>query len=449
MNTSWNKEQQNLCERNRLGNECIEFFKNQPVFERIFRGFREKYKSYGSFSGTVTVRILSEQEREALEGFFQRNYHGQKNASISAVRFEKALKDSRFDIFEPKELLEMYFKEPMVSRKEREKEERQIWMQMLSEVENHCDGTPAKRWIETLKKREGSSYIYLVKRYRESGHSIQEVKRIVYLGINIINNFPYRKNNSEYLAVFAAMMTGNPHAFDDGTKDGQFFDLIVSWDVKERMDLKESSNGYFAFQKQRQCLAVGVLRDDVSNYVMLSGVRAGKKNGENHAGMEGFRKDGDPVQVSLSVLANWKWVDCPEKEIYIVENPSVFAVLCKKWRGQKACMCMNGQPRLSSVLMLDLLAKSGMKVYYAGDFDPEGILIAWKVKQYYKGTVVYWHMSVAEYKKSCSKEKISEMRMKMLEQINDLELSELLLALHEKRLAGYQENIIEVYLDVS
>ena len=37
-------------------------------------------------------------------------------------------------------------------------------------------------------------------------------------------------------------------------------------------------------------------------------------------------------------------------------------------------MCMNGQPRLSAVLMLDLLAASGIKVYYGGDFDPEGLL---------------------------------------------------------------------------
>lgn len=67
-------------------------------------------------------------------------------------------------------------------------------------------------------------------------------------------------------------------------------------------------------------------------------------------------------------------------------------------------MCMNGQPRLSSILMLDLLAKTGTKVYYAGDFDPEGLLIAQKVKQYYKGKFAYWHMSVDGYEKSKSKE---------------------------------------------
>ena len=52
---------------------------------------------------------------------------------------------------------------------------------------------------------------------------------MVSLGIKIINHFPYQKNVSEYLAVFAALMTGNPHAFDEGTKTGQFFDSLVSF----------------------------------------------------------------------------------------------------------------------------------------------------------------------------------------------------------------------------
>lgn len=49
-------------------------------------------------------------------------------------------------------------------------------------------------------------------------------------------------------------------------------------------------------------------------------------------------------------------------------------------------MCMNGQPRICSVLMLDLLAAAGVHLYYVGDFDPGCLLIAQKVKQYYKET---------------------------------------------------------------
>lgn len=445
MNRNWNEEQPNLLNRKKLENDCVQFFKEQDVFARILNGFREKYKSYGNFSGTVKVSILSESDRDALEGFLGRSYHGRKSASISAEKFEKALKDSRFDIFSAKEVLEMYFAEPMTGKREKQEEENKKWIQMLAEMKNSCIGTPAEPWIDTLEMSQSSSYSYLKRCYRESDFNIEEGKRIIRLGIDIINQFPYRTNSSEYLAVFAAMITGNPHAFDEGTREGQLLDILISWELEERKKLKEASNRYFTFEKQRKGLAVGLLRDDISNYVMLYGIRAKQKNGEFHAGMEGFFKEQNPVQIPLSVLAEWESVECLNNEIYIVENPSVFAMLCKKWHGQKTCMCMNGQPRLSSVLMLDLLGKSNVSIYYAGDFDPEGILIAWKVKQYYKGTVQYWHMSADEYVKSCSKEKISEKRMKMLDRIDDMELSDLLIKLRKKGLAGYQENIMQVY----
>ena len=106
-------------------------------------------------------------------------------------------------------------------------------------------------------------------------------------------------------------------------------------------------------------------------------------------------------------------------------------------------MCMNGQPRLSSVLMLDLFARAGTKVYYAGDFDPEGLLIAQKIKQYYKGDFSYWHMSIAEYEKSRSKEVISARRIKILAKINDSELAAVAEEISRAKVAGYQEKIWE------
>ena len=38
---------------------------------------------------------------------------------------------------------------------------------------------------------------------------------------------------------------------------------------------------------------------------------------------------------------------------------------------------------LYQMIQMDLFAKSGIRVYYAGDLDPEGILIAQKLSQYY------------------------------------------------------------------
>ena len=44
--------------------------------------------------------------------------------------------------------------------------------------------------------------------------------------------------------------------------------------------------------------------------------------------MEGFCEEKNMVQVPLNVIAEWESIECQDNEIYVVENPSVFAMLC-------------------------------------------------------------------------------------------------------------------------
>ncbi|MDE7210683.1 MAG: DUF2399 domain-containing protein, partial [Lachnospiraceae bacterium] len=298
-----------------------------------------------------------------------------------------------------------------------------------SDVAEKYSETPAKAWLAEVQE----------------GHfpaeNLSELRRLLELGAQIINNFPSHDGRTEYLAVFAARLTGNPHAFDAKAKDGVFLHQLVHWMLENQGILAGQTDLFPALLKKREYLAVGILLDDISNYAMLSGVRAKRKNGQPHAGMEGFFAEGDMLHVPLSVLVGWECAKCPDNEIYIMENPSVYALFAGRWKGEKAAMCMNGQPRLSSILMLDLLAKTDTKIFYAGDFDPEGLLIAQKLKQYYPGEFSFWHMSVAEYSRSVSKQEISAKRLKMLEKITDRALLCLADEIGRQKRAGYQENI--------
>ena len=89
--------------------ECLAYFRQDDIWEKIFKGFKNKYESYGCFSGNVKVTNLSNSDIEALEGFFGRNYHGRKSVSISADRFSNALKASKFHDITPDRLLELFF----------------------------------------------------------------------------------------------------------------------------------------------------------------------------------------------------------------------------------------------------------------------------------------------------------------------------------------------------
>ena len=92
-----------------LKKECIQYFKNNTIWKQLFVGFRNKYESYGRFSGKVIIKHLSLQDIEELEGFFGQNYHGKKSATVSAEKFEKALLKSKFAALKPLEILEAYF----------------------------------------------------------------------------------------------------------------------------------------------------------------------------------------------------------------------------------------------------------------------------------------------------------------------------------------------------
>ena len=482
----------------KLRAECLRYFRERPVFGKLLRGFREKYLSYGRFAGTVTLKNLKESEREDLEGFLLRNYHGKKSASVSAERFEKALSGSRFAGISGKDVLELYFREPVEGRKEQRQREDRLWTALLDRAKKEA-GSLAVRWIDEISEMQSSGFMpYLKRRDREAGGNLDEAERLLMLGVQILDALPVRKVSetiddcaasdraggieesgkkapdpsgrpARYLAVFAAEITGNPHAFDAGTKDGKYLEMLVEWYVRQtetEVDADgeyggkgESSGGrenrksgmdrgFPAFRKQRLFLKAGLLLDDVSNYALAAGIRAQSRRGKIHAGMDGFLEEGEPVQIPLSVIAGWNSASCPGNRMYIVENPSVYAVLCGKWDRKCGLMCMNGQPRFSSLLLLDLLAQSGTEVWYAGDIDPEGLLIAQRLKWYYQGEFHYWHMSADDYEMCMSAEEISQRRRKMLEKVEDPQLKETAEALRKSGKAGYQENMLRVYLEI-
>ena len=275
---------------------------------------------------------------------------------------------------------------------------------------------------------------------------LTEWERLLRLGAEMYNHLPYRQSEKLYLAVFAAMLTGNPHAFDNGTADGNFLYQIIQMDMESRSIKIEASEIFPAYKRQKSYLMAGIMLDDISNYAMLYQVQAVKKDGSIHQGMAGFAREQHIVQVPLAVISEWELLRCSQDEIYIVENPSVFAVLCgkeKEKNTRRAYMCMNGQPRLAGLMVLELLAKSGTKVYYAGDLDPEGILIAQKLSRYYKGEFHYWHMETEDYEKCKSEEVISPKRMKILERITDDRLKPVVERIKAYGTAGYQEMLME------
>ena len=204
--------------------ECIRYFRQSPVWNRVFTGFRGKYVSHGKFTGNVVLRGVSQEELETLEGFFGRSFHGQKSITISAEKFGKALRDSRFGGMEPDRLLELFFGERMIGRREeREAQERQR-REILEQAAVRYAATAAADWLPLLSEMLWGG------RTRD----ITEWVRQLFLAADIINALPYRQDRLLYLAVFATEVTGNPHAFDKGSMDGELLFKLVQMECQAR-----------------------------------------------------------------------------------------------------------------------------------------------------------------------------------------------------------------------
>ena len=50
----------------------------------------------------------------------------------------------------------------------------------------------------------------------------------------VYNALPYRKNQKIYLPVFAAEISGNPHAFDMGTTEGNILYQVILISLEQR-----------------------------------------------------------------------------------------------------------------------------------------------------------------------------------------------------------------------
>lgn len=469
-----------------LREACLAYFRSMPVFERLLSQFCEKYRSYGCFCGSARLNIRSEDEREALEGFFARSYHNQKTATISAQAFRRALEHTRFVELSPEEILEAFAGAPLSGKREEESRRKaciaRCWKAAIGQQEAYADCEASRQLLHELRavaeKEEPAissedvpsigaidntahtctSEEAVTALYRQlmSGRqelvenkllcALTEDLHILVRALEILNRLCVEKRY-QYLPVFAAVLFGDPHRLDPGTRDAHLLQLLLQWLEIQRGVEADEMNSIPSLRRQARYLSGGILLDDVSNYAMLCGVEAIGRDGLVHAGMAGFAADGAPVNVPLSVITGWAQLRCRDNTLWIVENPVVYAVLCERFGRTRSLMCMNGQPRLSAWLILRLLRAAGTRVYYAGDFDPEGLCIAEKVQQsLLPGQCVFWHMSEADYRSAQSRKPIEARRMKMLDHLQDSLLKTTAVLIRKQGVAGYQENILQMYL---
>ncbi len=421
-----------------LMEQCLEYFRNRPVYRKLFAKVRGKYESLGHFGGTVTLTGLTVQEKQELGGFLQKDYTENKTVSVSAASLEKALKSSRFAQLNWEEILETYYGEALVGKKEQKLLETKRCEDFWGRILESCPNDFVSEFLREVLMQKKEGYLFLIQQYKEDK---EELKKLLKNFTEAVTALAVLKETGkkELLPVFAAASTGNPHYFDEGTTAEKLLSLYLRW----RFDTEKQVGLSKAEYKKKLYFEAGILKDELSNDVLVYGIRAWRKDGSVHEGIDGFFRCREVMKLTLKTLGSLEVISGTEKHVYVVENPSVFSSLLDKYP-DSTFVCGNGQLTLAVFVLLDKLAEHHI-LYYAGDFDPEGLQIAANIKYRYKEKVVLWNYRPELYEKYSSDVILNERRLKKLEKIEERELKEIKELMRSRKRAAYQETMLEEY----
>ena len=423
-------------ETNDLLEECMLYFKARPVYKKLFLKMRDKYAGPGHFGGTAMLTSLSREEKSQLGGFFQRDYTSNKTITISADLMKKCLESSKFAGLTWELILETYFGEPLQVKKEIELAESKRREDYFAEILESISDESGREWLRSILEEKKEGYLLITQLYKESPEELRSILTYVTTGIAKLKVFQDKKQK-ELLAVFSANVTGNPHYFDEG-KTGE--KLLFNYLGERNFDLKQEGLSRAEY-KNRIYYEAGILKDEVSNDALAYGIHGWKPDGGLHEGIEGFLENREPVKLTLQTIGRLEKVCGQSSQVYVVENPAVFSVLIREYP-QRTVICGNGQLRLAVLILMDKFSCDTV-FWYAGDFDPEGLLIAQKLKIRYGERLKLWKYEADLYETYLSEVELSDRRMKKLEQVSVQELQEIREAMYKKRRSAYQESMME------
>lgn len=411
-----------------IQDECLDYFKN-PGLKRLIDAWIKKYQSLGYLGGTIQLNSLSKQEKEAM-GLLLGIDLSAGILKITYKQFNKKLQETKFEGVDFLEVIKSLQSSPIYTNQEKRNFKNQKIENFKQQFLQKYDHTNAYFWLKDYLYKDSSSHKYI----QNQTVYFQEVLENV---CEALNHLPVFYHKYEFLSVFAQAITKDPHYFDSHLpKELLIKGIEYNFNNNKNPRTVEAINELL-YQS-------GILKDDISNNCYICHIKPVKPI----SGWYGFYKYYEPWNMNLYNLMQ---VDCLFhcSCIYIVENPSVFRLLVNHIKEQQidvGLICSNGQINLCTYMLLDKLQKSGCQLYYAGDYDPEGLLIADKLKKKYPQLHLWCYKT--EYLDFIAKqqENISSKRIQLLQHIQNEKLQEIAHHILEISAFGYQEGLVSVYI---
>ena len=417
--------------------ESLDLINSNEIYKKIFLEVYSKYKKYGKITGSFTLKAATTEERQILFNFDSKVLtEGKAKIKCSTVRdlFNRKLKEYSFE-----ELLVKVVGKELKTNKEVKDEEKEQEEKFYNDILKASDDGVGKQWFIEILDKKKYGYNIIVRKYKSEIRNLKELKRKIILIINSLNKLPYLNNEYENIAVFSAVNTKDSHFFDNDKFTGRLFIKAISFILNkdEPKDINEINELYYE---------VGILKDEISNHTTIYGLNAFNRDNSEVKAVNSFNIWKEPLQISISNLLKIDYLEAINNTVFIFENPAVFHKILKMSDDNISLICTSGQLNLSSYIVLNKI-RNLKNIYYAGDFDPEGLMIAYKIKKRYKDKVKFLNYTRESYINTMSNNIIEEKSMSQLNKINCSELDEVINELRINKRAAYQELLIDKYLD--
>jgi len=418
--------------------ECAKFLKELPGGERILLALKEKYRSLGKLGGRIRISDPTSDEVDFLRRIMGSDCSEGEVLQVSVKKFEGAFIGTRFQGVSLTGIIEAYFENAIVAKKAEAEEFEKERISYYNEIAEVICNQVLRAWIlDQASDTSSSSYMLLTRMENDDRKELR--KNLLCLDMLL-----ERLGNGAGLLpipVAAAAITSDPHAFDEGTKMDKLITSFLSF-------VRGTAYPKDAEEKALLLYESGLMKDQGARTVLTYGIEAYTEPGIAK-GWCSFYRNLEPLVVTLFNLENVseiKPIDNNATMVFCFENPSIF-IECIKRIGNIAAVCTSGQLNVAGHVVLKKLTDSGNTIYYSGDYDPEGILIADKLRKKYGDCIKFIGFEEELLLKSLSHRSLSEARLKQLERVNSEDLKEIAQSIKSIRFSGYQESVIEELID--
>lgn len=412
-----------------INQACSDYLKGRKETRRIMEGLAERYQSLGTVGGRFILSKPTQEERDFLQGLLKKDQSHQENLSISLKAFEKAFQTTRFKGMDLEGLLACYFEKPLVSRKQQQETALAARKRFFAEITQRIQHPlVAQWWQHALSQPSSGTAKWLKGLYHQHPTALKQLLAHLEALLTSCDQNP----QGVVLPVVAAAITKDPHALDPGTPLRRAFLYFLS--DRENVPYPQSAEAEALLMEQGN-----IITDTVNRSVITYGLEAYDDQGAP-LGWHAFQLRREPLTLSRQNLVSALRLTAPHQRVFCAENPAVFHAWVQA-HPQTAALCTNGQVNWVVYHLLDKLSTSQVTLFYSGDFDPEGLLIAQRLVHRYP-TLQLVGYTPENYHLAKSDKVISRQRLKQLSQLSHPQLKTIgqLLLAHGQ--AGYQEYLI-------